>query len=125
MSISKQDNLLDRIIERDARYEADAYLFVRDALNHTVKQLDKPRHVSGQELLEGIRKYALGQFGPVTRRVLNEWGIHECIDFGEIVFNLIQEGLLGKTDEDSVEDFRDGYDFSEAFDLPYLPRCDE
>jgi uncharacterized repeat protein (TIGR04138 family) len=115
------DELLAPILESDGRYTIQAYLFVREGLDHTVRQLDKPRHVSGQELLEGIREYALEEFGPVARRVLSEWGINECLDFGNIVFNLVNHGLLGKTEEDSIEDFMDGYDFHEAFILPFRP----
>ncbi len=115
------DELLSPILEADRRYTVEAYLFVREGLDHTVRQLDKPRHVSGQELLEGMREYALKEFGPVTRRVLSEWGINECVDFGNIVFNLVNHGLLGKTDEDSIEDFMDGYDFNEAFIQPFRP----
>lgn len=100
---------------------AEAYLFVRDGLDHTVRKLEMPRHVSGQELLHGMREYALQEFGPVAKRVLSEWGIKECIDFGHIVFNLVGEGLLGKTDQDSIRDFVDGYDFHEAFIQPFRP----
>ena len=115
------DDLLSPILERDGRYLAAAYLFVRAGLDHTVRQLDKPRHVSGQELLEGMRDFALQEYGPVAKRVLSEWGINECVDFGNIVFNLVNEGLLGKTDEDSIEDFMGGYDFTEAFVHPFRP----
>lgn len=115
------DDLLNPILERDSRYRAAAYLFVRAGLDHTVKQLAKPRHVSGQELLEGMREFALLEYGPVAKRVLSEWGINECVDFGNIVFNLVNEGLLGKTDEDSIEDFMGGYDFTEAFIQPFKP----
>lgn len=113
------DDLLAPILNVDERYTVQAYLFVREGLDHTVKKLDKPRHVSGQELLAGMREYALEEFGPVTKRVLSEWGINECIDFGNIVFNLVNHGLLGKTDEDSIEDFMSGYDFTEAFIKPF------
>ncbi len=113
--------LLEPILKKDSRYTADAYIFVRDALDHTVRQLEGSRHVSGQELLDGIRKYALGEYGPVTKRVLSEWGITECLDFGHIVFNLVNAGLLGKTDKDSLDDFTDGYTFHEAFVEPFRP----
>lgn len=113
------DNLLTPILAADDRYTAEAYIFVREGLDHTVRKLDKPRHVSGQELLQGIREYALKEFGPVTQRVLSEWGIRECLDIGNIVFNLVNHGLLGKTDEDSIEDFMDGFDFYEAFIQPF------
>ncbi|MEN7973664.1 MAG: Minf_1886 family protein, partial [Verrucomicrobiota bacterium] len=102
--------LLEPVLKKDARYTAEAYLFVREGLDHTVKKLEKPRHVSGQELLDGMREHALQEYGPVAKRVLSEWGITECVDFGNIVFNLVSEGLLGKTDEDSIEDFMGGYD---------------
>ena len=115
------EELLEPILKRDPRYTVEAYFFIREALDHTVRQLDKPRHISGQELLDGIRKYALGEYGPVTKRVLSEWGITECIDFGHLVFNLVNEGLLGKTDEDSLDDFSNGYDFTEAFLQPFRP----
>ena len=115
-------DLLEPIITKDGRYTAQAYIFVREGLDHTVKTLDKPRHVSGTELLDGMRAYALQEFGPVTKRVLSEWGINECVDFGHIVFNLVEEGLLGKTEEDSIEDFMGGYDFHEAFILPFQPK---
>ena len=73
-------------------------------------------------ILTGRREYALKEYGPVAKRVLSEWGINECIDFGHIVFNLVNEGLLGKTDEDSIEDFSGGYDFTEAFLHPFRPQ---
>ncbi|MEE9368142.1 MAG: Minf_1886 family protein [Pontiella sp.] len=116
------DNILEPILTKDTRYTTEAYLFVRDGLDHTVQNLDTPRHVSGQELLGGMRDYALAEYGPVTKRVLSEWGIKECVDFGNIVFNMISVGLLGKTDEDSIEDFMGGYDFHEAFILPFKPQ---
>ena len=115
------EELLEPILKRDPRYTVEAYFFIRDALDHTVRQLETPRHISGQELLAGIREYALSEYGPVTKRVLSEWGINECIDFGNIVFNLVIEGLLGKTDEDSIDDFFGGYDFTEAFLKPFQP----
>jgi len=122
MNNKNPENQLEALVQRDPRYTIEAYLFLREALDYTVRLLDKPRHVSGQELLEGIRKYALAEFGPLTRRVLSEWGIHACIDFGNLVFNLVDEGLLGKTEQDSIEDFTPGYDFEEAFVAPFQAR---
>ena len=113
--------LLESVLKKDPRYTAQAYIFVREGLDHTVKQLEKPRHVSGGELLEGMREYALAEYGPLAKRVLSEWGISECVDFGNIVFNLVNEGLLGKTEEDRIEDFMEGYDFHEAFIRPFQP----
>ncbi|MCH8539266.1 MAG: hypothetical protein LAT58_00680 [Opitutales bacterium] len=121
------DEVVDIIRKDDPRYERGAYTFIRHALDHTLKshaqdvaKTKTSRHVRGQELLEGIREFALDQFGPLTLTVLNEWGIHKCKDFGHIVFNLVDYGLLGKTDQDSIEDFVQGYDFEEAFVIPFL-----
>ena len=120
------EEALELIRAKDQRYSRDAYLFVREALDHTQKNIVKEnrgeiRHVSGQELLGGIREFSLQQFGPMTTTVLEEWGINRCEDFGEIVFNMVEIGLLAKTDKDSREDFSGGYDFEEAFRKPFLP----
>lgn len=120
------DTTLDLILAKDTRYQRDAYHFVKDALDHTQKLVlrqnrEQMRHVSGQELLNGIRDYALAQFGPMTKMVFEEWGIKRCEDFGEIVFNMVEIGLLGKTEKDSRADFANGYSFDEAFRKPFLP----
>lgn len=115
------EDLLDEIISHDSRYNLDAYMFVREGLDFTVELLNKPRHVSGPELLEGIRQYALQEFGPLSKRVFLEWGVQSCTDIGNIVFNLVDIGLLGKTEDDRLEDFELGYDFNEAFSSPFLP----
>jgi len=139
MHTANFDEALDQIVQKDSRYHREAYLFVREALDHTQKLVNKGsksesrtlssddltegkvRHVSGQELLAGIRAYAIEQFGPMTLTVLNEWGIQRCEDFGEIVFNMVENHLLAKTKKDSRDDFKGGYDFEEAFRQPFLP----
>lgn len=121
------DEVLDRIVSQDNRFTRDAYFFVREALDHTQKMIgklpkdDAPRHVSGQQLLAGIREYALQQYGPMAMAVLGEWGIHRCEDFGELVFNMVENSLLAKTDQDTREDFKGGYEFEEAFRKPFVP----
>lgn len=120
------DEELDKIVAKDSRYTREAYNFVREALDFTQKLLgkpkdDMPRHVSGQQLLEGIRDYALQQYGPMALMVLEEWGIHRCEDVGEIVFNMVENSLLAKTEKDSRDDFQGGYDFEGAFRKPFLP----
>ncbi|HTY86739.1 MAG TPA: Minf_1886 family protein [Candidatus Acidoferrum sp.] len=120
------EEMVELIVARDARYTREAYNFVREALDFTQKLIVKEnrgqiRHVSGQELLEGIRQFGLQQFGPMTVTVLAEWGIHHCGDFGEIVFNMVETGLLAKTERDSREDFQNGYDFTDAFRKPFWP----
>ena len=100
-------------------YKPEAYAFVMEALDFTIKKLEKPRHISGKELLEGVRQYALKQFGPMARIVFEYWGVFKTGDFGHIVFDLIEVGLLRKCDEDSIEDFENCFDFKEAFDGKY------
>jgi uncharacterized repeat protein (TIGR04138 family) len=116
---------VEQILQKDTRYGRDAYVFVREALDHTqeliAKDEKKKSHVSGQELLEGIKDCALRQFGPMTMTVFDEWGIRSCEDFGEMVFNMVDVKLLSKTETDSREDFKGGYDFQEAFVLPFRP----
>jgi uncharacterized repeat protein (TIGR04138 family) len=79
------------------------------------------RHITGQELLNGIRDYALAQFGPMAITVFEEWGIRKCPDFGEIVFNMVEIGLLAKTESDTRADFEGGYDFDDVFRKSFLP----
>ena len=117
---------LDGIIAIDPRFQRDAYVFMREALDFTQKLISrenqgKVRHVSGQELLDGLRQYALQQFGPMAMTVFEEWGVRNCRDFGEIVFNMVEIGLLAKTDKDTREDFKNGYNFTDAFCKPFWP----
>src|ERR1700759_5446839 len=100
---------LDLIVQQDSRFDREAYLFLRDALDFTVKLRKKAKegteHVTGQQLLEGIRLYALKQYGPMVPTVFGYWGVTRGQDFGEMVFNFIREGVFGKTETDSIEDF--------------------
>lgn len=119
---------VSEICQKDKRYDSDAYAFVCEALNVTLRTIHEndPKHnatnLTGQELLNGIKEYALQEFGPMAYTVFTEWGLHESIDFGEIVFNLVAAGLLGSTAKDSKEDFRDVFTFREVFVRPYLPK---
>jgi len=121
------DEVVDLILLQDHRYSREAYQLVRDALDFTKKNLTRGlpetenEHVTGQELLAGLRDYILAQFGPMSLTVLEEWGIKRCEDFGEIVFNIVEAGLFSKTDTDSRDDFQKGYDFDDAFRKPFLP----
>jgi uncharacterized repeat protein (TIGR04138 family) len=120
------------LLERDKRYKFDAYLFVFDALQYAQQRLELGKsysiddddddledevehHVSGQELCEAIRQFALEQYGLVAQCVLAEWGVRSTSDFGEIVFNLIEIRKMKKTPHDRREDFDDVYDFDQAF----------
>lgn len=120
---------MEQVEAIDARYSKEAYHFVKEALDFTNKSLKKTgckngilQHISGKELLEGIRVYTLKQYGPMSRMLLAHWGVKKCEDFGEIVFNLVNLGIFGKTDGDSLEDFKKGYDFNEVFVKPFQPR---
>lgn len=120
------DQAVEEAVKRDPRYAADAYVFLRDALDETIKALQKGRtrevqHVTGRELCHGFRKYALEQFGPMVPTILDDWGIHTTRDLGEMVFNLIALDVLNRSEEDRVEDFDDVFDFHEAFVKPFLP----
>ena len=121
------DEAVEQILARDSRYTREAYLFVREALDYTQRLVGKEtrgaiRHVSGQELLDGIRQFALNQFGPMVVTVFEEWGVHSCRDFGEIVFNMVETSLLAKTERDTRDDFQNGYDFTDAFRKPFWPQ---
>jgi len=106
---------IEAILVLDPRYKFEAYSFVMAGLHHTVTKLSRPRHVSGRELCEGLKEYALQQFGPMAKTVLDYWGIHRTDDFGNIVFHLVESHLLKKTEEDSLRDFENVYDFNQAF----------
>jgi uncharacterized repeat protein (TIGR04138 family) len=114
-----------RIVAEDPRYPYEAYVFVQEALKHTQRALGRTRserkHVGGKELLEGIRQFALKSYGPMVPTLLEEWGIHCCEDFGEIVFNMIEHNVASKSESDSRDDFKGGYSFEEAFRKPFLP----
>lgn len=110
---------IERVMEEHREYKFEAYSFVMAALHQTVSKLPKARHVTGKELLHGIRDYALEQFGPMTRTVLNYWGIKKTDDFGKIVFALVEVGILRKQPGDKIEDFFGVYDFKDAFDKSY------
>ena len=110
---------IDLITSRDGRYRPHAYSFVLAAVEYTIGLLPEPRHVSAVELLEGIRRYAIEEFGPMAKQVFNYWGVASTEDFGNIVFNLIDEELLGRADEDRLEDFGGVYDFGKVFEEDY------
>ena len=118
---------VEQICEKDLRFSSDAYYFVQEGLNHTLKSLKRGgqhahRHVSGQELLHGLREFALKEYGPMSKAVLNEWGIKTTDDIGQIVFNLVNASVLGKNETDSPNDFKNVFTFDDAFVKPFVPR---
>ncbi len=112
---SDLENAILDVAQKFGRYKPNAYRFTLDAVGFTVQGLGEVRHVSGEELLDGIRRLALDRFGPMAKVVFEQWGIVKTEDFGRIVFQLVDEGLLGKTEQDTMSDFSRGYDFNEAF----------
>ena len=116
---SEKTATIRKIVDQDGRYKPGAYYFIFDALDWTITRMQKVRHVTGIELLEGIREYAVNHFGFLARTVLAEWGVTGTGDFGEIVFNLVEAGLLSRTEKDTRADFVDVYDFDEAFQLEF------
>jgi uncharacterized repeat protein (TIGR04138 family) len=123
------------LVRRDPRYTYEAYEFVFAALTHTQKMLgrlpgkndaaDAQYHVTGRELVAGIRDLALREFGFMARIVFRMWGIRSTADFGEIVFNLVQENLMSKTDQDCRDDFRDVFDLDRELVQDFRIELDE
>lgn len=118
------EEAVEQAIARDPRYQPEAYAFVRDALHIAARKFrgdSEDQHVSGQELLEGVRQHALQEFGPMAWFLLQEWGLHRGEDVGCIVYNLIECEYFGRNDGDRIEDFSGGYDFEDALTRPFLP----
>jgi uncharacterized repeat protein (TIGR04138 family) len=107
---------LKSIVSSDGRYNIEAYVLVQNALSSLLSRLKERRHVSARELLEAIGQYAGREYGPLGREVLEHWGVRKPEDFGEIVFNMIDKGLLKKTAEDRKEDFSGNEDFWASFE---------
>ena len=118
-------SILEQICEQDLRYKRDAYDFVMEALSHAQKRFKRVKHVSGKELLESAKDLLIDQYGPMALSILNHWGIRTTEDFGHIVFNLVNNKILSKTDEDSLNDFKDGYNLNDAFGVNYRRQLDK
>ena len=112
-------DVVGQICRRHPKYGEKAFYFVLDALHRGIHRLEEPRHVTGEELAESARLLALDQFGPLARTVLEHWGIHSTADIGEIVFLLIDHGVLTKQESDTREDFDGLYSFEQVFEAEY------
>ena len=111
------------LLQQDVRYHIEAYQFVREALAYAQETLKMPaqgaegeHHITGQQLCEAIRQYAVEQYGYMALTVLNNWGVHRTGDFGEIVYNLIRIKHMKKSESDRRKDFDDVYEFATAFE---------
>ena len=129
--MTEESYSLQQLVDQDARYPVEAYLFIREALafaadtmelsaedSISVENLERSRrerHLSGQELCEAIRRYAVNQYGYMAKIVLNRWGVATTSDFGEIVYNMIDVGIMKKSSRDQKSHFDNVYSFDEAF----------
>jgi uncharacterized repeat protein (TIGR04138 family) len=113
--------LVRKLALEDGRYSADAFEFLFESLEPSVRLAGRAdsqgteRHITGQELLNGLREQARKLFGPLAAHVWRTWGVRRTLDWGQIVFLLVGEGLLNRRESDSIEDFREGFDFDEFF----------
>ncbi len=115
------------VISQDAKYDMGAYYFLKDALDFTVKRVmesndGEHRHVAASELLIGFRDLALQEYGPMASTMMSEWGLSSCTDIGNMVFQLIQEGVFGKQDSDTMQDFAELFPLIETLEAPFLPK---
>ena len=113
---------MEEVIIADGRYPPEAYAFLHEGLAKAVKDTygpesgrDATRHVTGQQLCCALHDLAIERWGMLARTVLAKWTIRETLDFGNMVYLLIRHGFMKKTEADSIEDFRDVFDFADAF----------
>lgn len=127
MKVSGFNEAVSAAVEKDAKFRPEGYQFLRESLEATIKKRSKGKqqpisqHVTANELLEGFRRLALKEFGPMTTTVLAYWGIQSSGDIGMMVFHLVEAGAFGRTEDDTLEGFKEGFDFHEAFVVPFLP----
>lgn len=127
MKVSGFNEAVALAVAKKENYRPEGYQFLRESLEATLKKRSKSKqqpvsaHVSAEELLEGFRRIALKEFGPMAPTVLHYWGITSCRDIGEMVFNLVEAGAFGRTENDRIDDFEKGFDFHDAFISPFLP----
>ena len=114
-----RDGIMDRIRLRESRFDERAYLFVLGALEFCQQRLEERRHISGRELALACRDLALEKFGVMAGLVLEHWGVRSSADLGDVVFTLVDLGLLMSQPTDSREEFADVFDFDQAFAREY------
>jgi uncharacterized repeat protein (TIGR04138 family) len=117
-----RDGIMDKIRLRESRFDERAYLFVLSALEFCQQRLPERRHITGRELSLACRDLALERFGVMSKLVLETWGVTSTADFGDVVFALVDLGLLMSQPTDTREEFHEVYDFAQAFDREY-PWC--
>ncbi len=112
-------SIVASITTKDSRYHPEAYELVMEALAFSQRKTKEIRHVSGNELLEGIKGLSMKKFGPMTLTVLKHWGVKSTDDFGNIVYNLVANKIMAKDAQDNYESFKNAYDFEEVFNQGY------
>lgn len=122
------DQAVSKILERDSAFPRQAYELMPAALNYTLRRLQAGQpgaevhgHVNGRQLAEGFRDFMLEEYGPFAADILAKYNIRSTADIGRLVYNLISVGMFGKTENDREADFRNLYDFRDAFELPFQP----
>ena len=118
------EEVLERLRERNPRFHETAYLFVLSALHYVIERLPEQRHISGRELAHGCRDLAIDRFGVMARLVLEHWGVRSAGDIGDIVFLMVDLGLLLTQPGDTRDDFIDAFDFEKAFESDYPWNCE-
>jgi uncharacterized repeat protein (TIGR04138 family) len=110
---------MERIRLREPRFDERAYLFVLAALEYCQQGLDERRHITGRELALACRDLALDRFGVMARIVLDHWGVRSSADIGDVVFTLVELGLLMSQPTDTRDEFIEVFDFDQAFEREY------
>jgi uncharacterized repeat protein (TIGR04138 family) len=122
------NDALRKLALQDGRYSPEAFRFLYESLEHALRLTGREhaegtdRHVSGREVLEGMRACATQQFGPLAAHVWRSWGVRESLDWGRIVFLLVEHKMLKRQEGDKVEDFAENFDFDEVFEKNYRPQ---
>jgi uncharacterized repeat protein (TIGR04138 family) len=107
------------ILDQNSRFPLAAYAAIHKGLDYTMKRKAVVGHVDGQELAVGMAGYLKEEYGPFASLLLNGWGIHSTLDFGRLVFDLVESGMMRKQETDSLEDLSDVYDFETVFGQPF------
>lgn len=123
-TLAFKDGIMERIRTREQRFHESAYLFVLASLEYCQSRLPERRHISGRELAQGCRDLALDRFGLMARMVLEHWGVRRAADIGDIVFTMVELGLLLTQPTDTRDEFSDAFDFDDAFESEYPWNCE-
>lgn len=113
---------IESIAEAHGSFRPEAYLFVLEALEKAMAEIGRRGHISGEVLLESIKVLGQDRYGIMATDVFAAWGVRSTLDFGRVVFHMVDGEILSKRDEDSLRDFIDRYDFRRVFEEEYFLR---